>query len=290
MKVVVITGMSGAGRSRAANWFEDQGYYCVDNMPPALIKTFLEMVSKDSNRLGKVAFVTDLRGGSFFEDLTKTIDDLRRIPSVDLTVLFLEASAEELVRRYSEVRRSHPLTGGKASRNVIARERELLAEVREKADFIIDTTHLKVAELNVELDKVILGGNSQSKFSINISSFGFKYGMPSEADMVIDVRFLPNPYYVPSLKKLTGRNKKVKDYIFRSDLADQFIAMEHEMILSIIPGYIEEGKYHLNIAFGCTGGHHRSVAIAETMAEVLKRNDFRVTVEHRDLDLMAKGK
>ncbi|MBQ0090449.1 MAG: RNase adapter RapZ [Prevotellaceae bacterium] len=290
MKVVIITGMSGAGRSRAANWFEDQGYYCVDNMPPVLIKNFLEMASTDPKGIEKVAFVTDLRGGFFFSELSDVIEELRKQADVELTVLFLEAAASELVRRYNEVRRNHPLTGGKASRNVIAQEREMLSDIREKADFIIDTTKLKVSQLNIELDKVILGGSHASKFSVNFSSFGFKYGIPSEADMIVDVRFLPNPYYVPSLKKLTGRNKKIKDYVFRSELADQFITMEHEFILSVVPGFINEGKYHLNIAFGCTGGHHRSVAIAEAMAEVMSREDFRVTVEHRDLDLQAKGK
>lgn len=290
MKIVIITGMSGAGRSRAADWFEDQGYYCVDNMPPALIPNFLDMASGDSNKIEKMAFVTDLRGGIFFDELSNEIDNLRKNADVELTVLFLEAAVSELIRRFNEVRRSHPLTGGKASRNVISQEREMLQEIREKADFIIDTTKLKVAQLNVELDKVILGGSPASQFSVNFSSFGFKYGIPSEADMVVDVRFLPNPYYVPSLKNLTGRNKKVKDYVFRSELADMFIAMEHEFIMSVIPGFIAEGKYHLNIAFGCTGGHHRSVAIAETMAEVLQRENYRVTLEHRDLDLQAKGK
>ena len=290
MKVVLITGMSGAGRSRAADWFEDQGYYCVDNMPPALIKNFLDMTSADSNRIEKVAFVTDLRGGAFFTDLAQVIDRLRKNSGIELTVLFLEASASELVRRYNEVRRNHPMTGGKASRTVINEEKDLLAEIREKSDFIIDTTHLKVAQLNVELEKYINGGNSKSKFCINFSSFGFKYGIPGEADIVIDVRFLPNPYYVPSLKKLTGRNKKIKDYVFRSELADEFITMEHELLLTIIPGYINEGKYHLNVAFGCTGGHHRSVAVAETMAEIFAREDYRVTLEHRDMELQNKGK
>lgn len=290
MKVVIITGMSGAGRSRAADWFEDQGYYCVDNMPPALIKNFLDMTSADSNRIEKVAFVTDLRGGAFFTDLAQVIDRLRKNSGIELTVLFLEASASELVRRYNEVRRNHPMTGGKASRTVINEEKDLLAEIREKSDFIIDTTHLKVAQLNVELEKYINGGNSKSKFCINFSSFGFKYGIPGEADIVIDVRFLPNPYYVPSLKKLTGRNKKIKDYVFRSELADEFITMEHELLLTIIPGYINEGKYHLNVAFGCTGGHHRSVAVAETMAEIFAREDYRVTIEHRDMELQNKGK
>ena len=290
MKVVIITGMAGAGRSRAADWFEDQGYYCVDNMPPALIGNFLEMVAVDSNRIEKVAFVTDLRGGAFFDDLSRVIDGLRKTEGIELTVLFMEASANELVKRFNEVRRSHPLNGGNATHSVIAKEKELLAEVRSKADVIIDTTHLKVAELNVELEKMIIGGSKRSKFTINFSSFGFKYGIPSEADVVIDVRFLPNPYYVASLKKLTGKNKKVKEYIFRSELAEEFIAKERELILSVVPGFINEGKYHLNIAFGCTGGHHRSVAMAEAMAQVMKKENYRVTLEHRDLDLMAKGR
>lgn len=290
MKVVIITGMAGAGRSRAADWFEDQGYYCVDNMPPALISNFLEMVAVDSNRIEKVAFVTDLRGGAFFDDLSRVIDGLRKLDGIELTVLFMEASSTEIIKRYNEVRRTHPLNGGNATRNVIAKEKELLAEVRSKSDIIIDTTHLKVAELNVELEKMIIGGSKTSKFTINFSSFGFKYGIPSEADVVIDVRFLPNPYYVPSLKKLTGRNKKVKDYIFRSELAEQFIAKERDLILSVVPGFIAEGKYHLNVAFGCTGGHHRSVAMAEAMAEVMGKENYRVTLEHRDLDLMAKGR
>ena len=290
MKVVIITGLSGAGRSRAANWFEDQGYYCVDNMPPALISNFLEMISVDSNRIEKVAFVTDLRSRNFFEDLTNVIDELKENPVVDLTVLFLEASSSEIVKRYNEVRRAHPLTGGKATREVISQEKHLLADTRAKADIIIDTTHLKVAELNVELEKTIIGGSKRSKFTINFSSFGFKYGIPSEADVVIDVRFLPNPYYVPSLKKLTGRNKKVREYIFRSELAEEFIAKEREMLLTVVPGFIAEGKYHLNVAFGCTGGHHRSVAMAEAMAQVMKKENYRVTLEHRDLDLMSKGR
>lgn len=290
MKLAIITGMSGAGRSRAADWFEDQGYYCVDNMPPALIGHFLELISVDSSKIEKAAFVTDLRGGSFFNELTEVIDSMRKRPEIELTVLFLEASGTELIRRFNEVRRAHPLSGGKASRAVINQERELLQDIRSKADFIVDTTKLKVSELNVELEKLIIGGSYESQFAINFSSFGYKYGIPSEADMIVDVRFLPNPYYVPSLKKLTGRNKRVQEYIFRSELADQFVKMEHDFILSVIPGFIKEGKYHLNIAFGCTGGHHRSVAIAEAMAAEMQNENLRVKVEHRDLDLMAKGK
>lgn len=291
MKVVIITGLSGAGRSRAANWFEDQGYYCVDNMPPALIGNFLEMISVDSNRIEKVAFVTDLRSRNFFEVLTNVIDELKENPAVELSILFLEASSKEIVKRYNEVRRSYPLTGGAATLEVIEEEKRQLSDIREKADFVIDTTGLKVTELYAELDKLILGGEGARKFSISVSSFGFKYGIPSEADVMFDVRFLPNPYYVSSLKKLSGNNKKVTDYIFKSPLAGQFVDSVRVLINSLVDGYISEGKYHLNIAFGCTGGHHRSVAIANAVADEFKNKDnYRVNVTHRDADLMAKGK
>lgn len=290
MKVIIITGISGAGRSKAADWFEDQGYYCVDNMPPTLIRNFMDLVEIDSNRIEKVAFVADLRSRSFFEDLDKVIDEIRKKESIELKVLFLEASSAEIVKRYNEVRRSHPLTGGKASEDVIEDEKARLEEIRKKSDYVLDTTNLKIAELNAELDKLILGGKGGSKFTVNISSFGFKYGIPSEADVMFDVRFLPNPYYISRLKKLTGKNKKVAEYVFKSGLSDQFVDSTHILLRALVPGYIEEGKYHLNIAFGCTGGHHRSVAIAEAMAKEFKKDNFRVTVNHRDLDLMSKGK
>ena len=290
MKVVIITGMSGAGRSRAANWFEDQGYYCVDNMPPALIDNFLEMASVDTNRIDKVAFVADLRSGSFFRKLATTIDDLRKRPGIELTVLYIEAAPKEIVRRYNEVRRNHPLTGAAASLDVIEEEKQKLEEIRKKADLVLDTTNLKVSEMNAELDKMFFGGRGASNFAINISSFGFKYGIPSESDIMFDVRFLPNPYWVPSLKKLTGNNKKVVSYIFRNGMADQFVDSVHILLRAMVPGYINEGKYHLNIAFGCTGGHHRSVAIANAVAEKFKADGMRVRVNHRDLDLQNKRK
>ncbi len=281
--------MSGAGRSRAADWFEDQGYYCVDNMPPALIDDFLEMASADTNRLEKVAFVTDLRSGRFFDSLSRGIDSLRSRQGIELKVLFMEASAPEIVRRYNEVRRSHPLTGGEASIDVIEQEMRELEPVRRKADLIIDTTNLKVTELYSELDRLIFGGSGSSNFAINITSFGFKYGIPSEADIMFDVRFIPNPYYVASLRKLSGNSKRVKDYIFRHDIARQFVDSVHTMLRTIVPGYIKEGKYHLNIAFGCTGGHHRSVAIANAVADEFRKDGMRVRVNHRDLELQNKS-
>lgn len=288
MNVVIITGMSGAGRSRAANWFEDQGYYCVDNMPPALIDNFLELVSSDSKRIDKAVFVTDLRSGSFFGKLAKTIDDLRKRPGIELTVLYMEAAPKEIVRRYNEVRRNHPLSGSSASLDVIEEETRKLTEIRKKADLVLDTTNLKVAEMNSELDKMFFGGTGSSNFAINISSFGFKYGIPGESDVMFDVRFLPNPYWVPSLKKLTGNNKKVVNYIFKSDQAEQFVDSVHDLVMTVVPGYINEGKYHLNIAFGCTGGHHRSVAIANAVADKFKEDGMRVRISHRDLDLQNR--
>ena len=288
MEVVIITGMSGAGRSRAADWFEDQGYYCVDNMPPALTNSFLEMASAAENNIEKVAFVADLRSGKFFGELSEVIDELRARDDIDLTVLYMEAAVSEIVRRYNEVRRNHPLTGGQASASVIEEEVEKLKAIRRKADIILDTSNLKIPEMIAELDRMFFGGSGSSNFGINISSFGFKYGIPTESDIMFDVRFLPNPYYVPSLKKLSGNNRKVKDYIFRSELADQFVQSAHDLLKSMVQGYIDEGKYHLNIAFGCTGGHHRSVAIANAVAKEFEKDGMRVRVYHRDLDLQNK--
>ena len=283
MRVVIITGMSGAGRSKAADWFEDQGYYCVDNIPPELINSFLELATADGNNIEKVAFVADLRSRSFFDTLAKTIDELREHKDVNLSVLFMEASVTEIIRRFNEVRRSHPLTGAEANEAVIEEEKAKLKEIKKKTDFILDTTNLKPAELNAELDRLILGGRGSSNFSVNISSFGFKYGIPGEVDVMFDVRFIPNPFWVPSLKKLTGKNKKVSDFVFKHEIATEFVERTHELISSMIPGYINEGKYHLNIGFGCTGGHHRSVAIANALAEKFKADGLRVRVTHRDL-------
>lgn len=290
MQVVIITGMSGAGRSRAADWFEDQGYYCVDNMPPVLINNFLEMASMDCGKIEKVAFVTDVRTGNFFSKLSQVIDELKADENIELTVLYMEASAGEIVKRYNEVRRNHPLTGNQASREVVAEERRRLEPIRNKSDYILDTTAMKVPEMYAELDELILGGKGATNFTINMNSFGFKYGLPSEADMILDVRFLPNPYYLSSLKRLTGKNKKVKEYIFRNEIAGKFVDSVHTLLTALIPGYINEGKYHLNISIGCTGGHHRSVAISEALGEMLKDDGIRVHIAHRDIELQAKNR
>ena len=288
MKVVIITGMSGAGRSKAADWFEDQGYYCVDNMPPALMNNFLEMAAADTSSIDQVAFVADLRSGSFFVQLADVIDELKRRPGIELTVLFMEASAAEIVRRFNEVRRNHPLSGAEASESVIEEERGRLKDIKDRADYILDTTNLKPSEMNAELDRMFFGGSGSSNFAVNISSFGFKYGIPSEADVMFDVRFIPNPFYIPSLKRLSGNNKKVAEFVFKHEIAGRFVDSTYILLSSMIPGYINEGKYHLNIAFGCTGGHHRSVAIANALADKFKADGMRVRVTHRDMDLQNR--
>ena len=287
MKVVLITGLSGAGKTTAADWFEDQGYYCIDNMPPQLVRRFLDLLDPKVNRIEKVALVVDVRTGNFFEEFDRCIDDLRQTDNVESAVLYVEASTEAIVKRYSETRRSHPLTGGRATASVIEEETALLREVRQKADFIIDTTGIKGAALENELSRIFLG-NEGGSFSVNITSFGFKYGIPSESDLVFDMRFIPNPYYVASLRKLTGNNQKVRHYVLKHEITQQFIESVDTMVNELIPGYVNEGKYHLNIAFGCTGGHHRSVAVANEVARRFREQGKLVTVTHRDLDFIQK--
>ncbi len=283
MEVVIITGLSGAGKTKAADWFEDKGYYCIDNMPPALIKNFIDLSLTGAKNIKKAAFVIDVRGGSFFGDLKASIAGLERDENVDFKILFIEASNETLIRRYNESRRIHPLSTAAITSEVIEEERKKLAELRAHATYIIDTSTLKVAELNSELDRLFARGEAGDSFILNFMSFGYKHGIPLEADWVLDVRFIPNPYYVPSLKPLTGNNKKVSQYVLKQDIAKEFINRLVEIIKRLIPCYIKEGKYSLTVALGCTGGHHRSVAIANEVYRIFSEEGRRVTLEHRDL-------
>ena len=278
--------MSGAGKTKAADWLEDQGFYCIDNMPPKLVMNFVDL--SKANGMDKIAFVADIRGGEFFSDLVEVIDQLKKQEDIESAVFFVDASTPTLVRRFNETRRHHPLAPGKVNQSIIEDERARLESVRKKADYIIDTSTMKVADFNMAMTRIFLGSKG-NQFNINVTSFGFKYGIPSESDIMVDVRFIPNPYYIKSLKPLTGNNKKIVNYVFKSELANEFVDRYHALIKELIPGYIHEGKYHLNVAFGCTGGHHRSVAIANKMAELFNADGFRVTVTHRDLDFIAKG-
>lgn len=288
MKIVIVTGLSGAGKTKAADWFEDQGYYCIDNMPPQLVKNFLELSLLDTGKIEKLALIADIRGGQFFEELEKIIDELRGMEGVESSVLYIEASVSTIVKRYNETRRTHPLTVGKANADVIEEEISMLTGLRKKADYIVDTTGMKGADFEHELARIFLGNESKSIFNINITSFGYKYGIPNESDIVVDMRFIPNPFYIEELKAQNGNDEPVFDYVMQFDITKSFIENFHGMINDMITGYIKEGKYHLNIGIGCTGGQHRSVAIANEMAKWFRRDGRRVTLTHRDVDLGSK--
>ena len=282
MNTVIVKGLSGAGKTQAMNCLEDLGYYCVDNMPPALIKSFVQLAAGESTPIEKAAFAVDVRGGELFADMEKALEDLEA-SGINYKILYLEASELVLIRRYSETRRQHPLARGESTLEGLKRETEMLKNLRARADYIIDTSNMKVARLWEEVKDLITSGESEKTFVLNVMSFGYKRGMPLGADMVFDMRFVPNPYYVKSLRSLTGNNKKVRDYVMKQEVARDFMDRTEKMLLDLIPYYMKEGKYSLNLAFGCTGGQHRSVSAANEMADRLRAKGKRVTVEHRDL-------
>lgn len=283
MEFIIVTGQSGAGKSHAVHCLEDLGYYAIDNMPPQLIRELVGLLENTcGGGIDKVAFVADIRGGRFFDDLKESLDYLEA-EGIEYKVMFLEASDRALIRRYNETRRAHPLATEGSVLAGIACERDRLSEIRKRASFIIDTTNLKVAALNQEIKRLLLTDQEADSFAVTVQSFGFKHGIPAEADWVLDVRFLPNPFYLASLKNLTGRSKKVSDYVLKAPEAQTFIAAVTQLVAELIPSYIREGKYRLVLAIGCTGGQHRSVAIAEAMADILRGQDKHVVVMHRDL-------
>lgn len=282
MELIIVTGLSGAGKSHAKNCLEDLGYYCIDNMPPVLMGNFVRIASESKAKLSKLAFCTDIRGGEFFDDLVLGIEALKEM-NVDYKIMFLEASDSVLINRYKETRRAHPLAPDGNIQQGINIEREKLAEVRKHANYIIDTSSSKVANLNAEI-KRLLDSEDVDTFKILIESFGFKNGLPPEADWVLDVRFLPNPYYVPSLKSFTGKNKKIKEYVLACPDAGIFAGRITGLVLDLIPSYIREGKYQMTLAIGCTGGRHRSVVMTEEIARRLNENGRHATIKHRDCD------
>ena len=283
MEVVIITGLSGAGKTKAVEWFEDKGYYCVDNIPPALIKNFIELSMAGTKKIKKAAFVTDIRGGDFLADARAVIESLKNDENISFKMLFIEASNEALIRRYKETRRMHPLSNRPINDAIIEEEKKILSDLRTEANYIIDTSRMKVSEFGDEMSKIFESGNEGKTFILNIMSFGFKKGLPQEADWVVDARFIPNPYYVQSLRKLTGNNKKVANYVLGKDVTKEFFNRYTELIRREIPNYIKEGKYSLTIAIGCTGGQHRSVALANEIARIFREEGRRVTLEHREL-------
>ena len=282
MEFIIITGLSGAGKSHAVRCLEDLGYYAIDNMPPQLIREFVGLVKKTSGGVEKVAFVADIRGGKFFDDLKESLEYLEA-EGIEYKIMYLEASDEALIRRYKETRRTHPLAISGNMLEAIGQERKRLEKIRNRASFVIDTSNMKVAKFQQEIKRLFLSDQEANSFSITVQSFGFKYGMPAEADWVLDLRFLPNPFYLASMKNLTGNSKKVREYVLGFPEAQAFITCITDLILQLIPHYIREGKYNLVLALGCTGGHHRSVAVANRIAEILESKRKHVVVMHRDL-------
>ena len=288
MDVIIVTGLSGAGKSQAINCMEDLGYYCIDNMPPALIKDFISLSIQDKMKIEKAAFVIDIRGGEFFDDLKSSLSDLKSA-GMNFKVMFLEASDEVLIRRFNETRRTHPLACAGGTIEGIKEERKRLFEIRKIADYIIDTSNMKSVKLSEEI-KNLLTNSVDSSFTITIQSFGYKYGIPLDADMVFDMRFIPNPYYLASMKKLTGNSEKVKNYVMKFPETQKFVETVHELINSLIPLYIREGKFHLVLAFGCTGGQHRSVTMANEFTGIFVGEGKRVVTVHRDIKVGDKNR
>ena len=281
MDIVIITGISGAGKSATLNVFEDMGYYCMDNLPPALISNFVELTLTSSIKIEKLAVVVDIRGRKFFDDVIKAILNLKQAGH-HLRVLFLDADDKILVKRYKELRRLHPLSKGGGIIEGILKEREILAEIKNMSDDVVDTGNLTLSELKNVLNHLFSKEQKDKKMLINIYSFGFKHGILLDADLVFDVRFIENPFYIEELKNRTGLSKEVSDFIFSFEDSKIFVEKVKDLISFLIPKYMKAGKNNLIIGIGCTGGKHRSVAISEFLGKEFTKDGELVIVTHRD--------
>ena len=283
MRFVIVTGMSGAGKSTALKMFEDFGYFCVDNLPIPLIKTFAKIAYDEHTDIDNVAIGIDIRNGKNLEEVSMYLSALEE-DKVHYEILFLESADEILVKRYKETRRRHPLAAEGRIEDGIQEERQKMAFLKSKAYYIIDTTKLLTRELNAELQKIFVQNEDYHSFIVTILSFGFKYGIPLDADMVFDVRFLPNPYYVPALRALTGNQKVIQDYVKQGGEAQEFLNKLKDMILFLIPKYKKEGRNQLIIAIGCTGGKHRSVTMANLLSKELAGGEYTIKTLHKDIE------
>ena len=284
MEILVISGLSGAGKSRAAKYLEDMGYYTVDNLPAERIFPFAEFCAESGGRFDRVALVSDIRGGSDgFPFLLKAIERLRAM-GVTCRLLFLGADRETIIGRYKETRRLHPLMRGSDTiEDAARREEDLLRSLREHADFVIDTTKMPASKLRSELYSLFGDKTREHMLTVSVVSFGYKHGIPPEADLVFDVRFMPNPFYIPDLREKTGMDSQVRDYVFSFDQTNEFVDKLEELFRFLLPRYSEEGKTMLVVAIGCTGGRHRSVAIARELAERIGRLGYSTSENHRDM-------
>ncbi len=282
-EVVVITGMSGAGRSTAIHVFEDQGYFCIDNLPPTMIAEIAQQAMRPGAHIDDVAVVCDVRGKMFFDELTDAIDELEE-EGYRLRLLFLEAEDRVLVQRFKETRRPHPLAEDGSIVEGIERERKVLRDLRGRADLVVDTGDMLPRRLREVILEDFLRVEGEDVLNVNVTSFGYKYGLPLDADVVIDCRFIPNPYYDPGLRPLTGLDRPVSDWVLARPEAKDFLERWSELLLILAPRYHEQDKSYLSVAFGCTGGMHRSVVLAERTSEALRDAGYRVTVHHRDIE------
>lgn len=290
MRFVVVTGLSGAGKSTTLNFLEDSGYYCVDNLPVQLISEFARLIN-ENDEIERAALGIDVRGGSGFDELELALDNLKEM-GISYEILFLESDDSVLVKRYKETRRLHPLAFGDRIEVGIARERSKLANIKKHSAHIIDTSQMLTRDLKAEIDKIFVSDRNYKNLYVTILSFGFKYGIPADADLVFDVRFLPNPYYHDELRPFTGMDKAVSDFVLGFEESDLFLNKLEDMLAFLIPNYISEGKNQLVVAIGCTGGKHRSVTLAKALFDrMIRYEDYGFKLDHRDLGKdSARGK
>ena len=284
MRFVIVTGMSGAGKITALKIFEDNGYYCVDNLPIDLIENFADLLFSQTSEKNKVAIGVDIRSGNNLDRINEVLENLR-IKDQNYEILFLDCNNSTLIKRFKETRRSHPMGDADSVENEINTERKKLAFLRKQADYIIDTSNLLVRNLRTEIEKIFVMNKEYRNLFVTIMSFGFKFGVPADCDLVFDVRFLPNPYYIPELKHKTGEDKEVQDFVFDSEVSREFLEKLTDMVKFLIPNYIDEGKNQLVIGIGCTGGHHRSVTVAKELYKQLDSADagYGIRIAHRDI-------
>ena len=284
MRFVIVTGMSGAGKITALKIFEDNGYYCVDNLPIDLIENFADLLFSQTSEKNKVAIGVDIRSGNNLDTINEVLENLR-IKDQHYEILFLDCNNSTLIKRFKETRRSHPMGDADSVENEINTERKKLAFLRKQADYIIDTSNLLVRNLRTEIEKIFVMNKEYRNLFVTIMSFGFKFGVPADCDLVFDVRFLPNPYYIPELKHKTGEDKEVQDFVLDSEVSREFLEKLTDMVKFLIPNYIDEGKNQLVIGIGCTGGHHRSVTVAKELYKQLDSADagYGIRIAHRDI-------
>lgn len=283
MRFVVVTGMSGGGKSTALNMLEDFGFYCVDNLPISLVEKFVELISMPNSEINKVVLGLDVRADQSFEDATRILEQLKA-KGYKFEILFMDADINVLIKRYKETRRIHPLAADGRVEDGVRRERRALENIRRNADFVIDTSNLLTRELKEELERIFVENEEYNSLMVTVMSFGFKHGIPADADLVFDVRFLPNPFYIDELKKKTGNDREVQDYVTSFPEAGDFMQKLMDMVQFLIPNYVKEGKYRLVIAIGCTGGKHRSVTLANELYKHMKdAGNYGVKLYHRDV-------